>query len=429
MSIDRLKSVVEQINARIPATRGRGEEATKQALILPLLSALGYDIWNPAEVCPEYEADFAIRKGGQKEKVDLAILSDGSPLIFVEVKTIDEALDGHEGQLARYFNADRNVCLAILSNGIDYRFFTDTGDPNVMDKSPFHGMRLDAADPGLDILARFHKSVFSPEAIREFATELIYLSRMVKLLRKELDLRDKDPSEELVRWILGAEKMYEGRVTANVVERFAPISKNALTIVLRDIVRRSLAALDKGVSEPEEGADDSEVETTPESELVPGAEQEGHVKQADTEEGKESESGTRIVTTDDELECFAIIKSQFDTSDLSQLKMYDSASRQDVPVELAYKDTTGYFGIYLNRPSCWAMRIAMGGRKPWVGFNIDPEAAQELVPTDLRVLKPNAWAPFRVAIPGPDSLHTLSRLNLAAMRKVIDNRKGSPPET
>ena len=64
MSIDRLKSVVEQINARIPATRGRGEEATKQALILPLLSALGYDIWNPAEVCPEYEADFAIRKGG-----------------------------------------------------------------------------------------------------------------------------------------------------------------------------------------------------------------------------------------------------------------------------------------------------------------------------------------------------------------------------
>ena len=117
------------------------------------------------------------------------------------------------------------------------------------------------------------------------------------------------------------------------------------------------------MSEPEEGADDSEVETTPESELVPGAEQEGHVKQADTEEGKESESGTRIVTTDDELECFAIIKSQFDTSDLSQLKMYDSASRQDVPVELAYKDTTGYFGIYLNRPSCWAMRIVMGGRK------------------------------------------------------------------
>jgi len=36
-----------------------------------MLDALGYDIWNPCEVCPEYAADTAIKKAGQKEKVVL----------------------------------------------------------------------------------------------------------------------------------------------------------------------------------------------------------------------------------------------------------------------------------------------------------------------------------------------------------------------
>ncbi len=66
-----------------------------------MLETLDYDIWLPSEVCPEYEADFAIKKSGQKEKVDIAILQDEVPLIFLEVKSIDTKLDGHEGQLAR----------------------------------------------------------------------------------------------------------------------------------------------------------------------------------------------------------------------------------------------------------------------------------------------------------------------------------------
>jgi hypothetical protein len=103
--MDRLKSAVNKILARLPNARGRGEVATKQSLVLPLLDALGYDIWNPAEVCPEYEADFAIKKYGQKEKVDLALFLQDVPRIDVEVKSVDEPLDGHEGQLSRDFNA------------------------------------------------------------------------------------------------------------------------------------------------------------------------------------------------------------------------------------------------------------------------------------------------------------------------------------
>ncbi|MBK9367106.1 MAG: hypothetical protein IPN01_12445 [Deltaproteobacteria bacterium] len=91
MSLDRLKERLDQIASRVPVVRGRGEEATKQALVLPMLDALGYDIWNPVEVCPEYDADFATRKGSQKERVDLAVLVDGAPRIFLEVKSIDTA--------------------------------------------------------------------------------------------------------------------------------------------------------------------------------------------------------------------------------------------------------------------------------------------------------------------------------------------------
>ncbi|MBF0119690.1 MAG: hypothetical protein HQK79_12700 [Desulfobacterales bacterium] len=67
------------------------------------------------KVFPEYEADFAKKKSGQKEKVDFALILEGVPIIFIEVKALDIPLDVHEGQLSRYFNATTSVSLAILT--------------------------------------------------------------------------------------------------------------------------------------------------------------------------------------------------------------------------------------------------------------------------------------------------------------------------
>ena len=39
------------------------EEATKQSFILPFFQALGFDVFNPLEFCPEYVADVGIKKG------------------------------------------------------------------------------------------------------------------------------------------------------------------------------------------------------------------------------------------------------------------------------------------------------------------------------------------------------------------------------
>ncbi len=59
------------------------EEATKTSLILPFIQMLGYDIFDPAEVVPEFTADIGIKRG---EKVDYAIMQRGKPAILIECK-------------------------------------------------------------------------------------------------------------------------------------------------------------------------------------------------------------------------------------------------------------------------------------------------------------------------------------------------------
>ncbi|HCF59193.1 MAG TPA: hypothetical protein DFS52_14525 [Myxococcales bacterium] len=414
MSVEKIRAVSEKIQERLPAVRGKGEEATKQALILPMLDALGYDIWNPSEVCPEFEADFALKKKGQAEKVDFAILIDGTPRIFVEAKAVDSSLDGHEGQLARYFNAVPSVALAILTNGLEYRFFTDTGDPNVMDSAPFHVVKLDAPDTDLEVMARFGRAVFAAEPIRDFATELTYTAKIAAFLRSELDLRDRDASENLVRWILGSAGMYEGRVTANVVDRFRPIVKNGLQRVIVEIVRRSVAAIDNEVSKPDAAA-------------IQDAASAVAVRQAAETAGRvdpdPSETGRKVVTTERELEFFAIAREQFAGSPLASATIWDTSTRREVPAEVGYKDTTGYFAIYLNKPAFWALRVLSEGRTPWVGFNLKREVGLPLVPAEFKVLEPSAFAEFRVAVSGPGDLRALDRLVHLAFAQTVEEHR------
>ena len=59
------------------------EEATKQALVIPFIKALGYDVYDLNEVVPEFTADFADQKD---EKVDYAILHEDEPVVLIESK-------------------------------------------------------------------------------------------------------------------------------------------------------------------------------------------------------------------------------------------------------------------------------------------------------------------------------------------------------
>lgn len=422
MSMEKLKVVANQVISRASAVRGRGEEATKQALVLPMLDALGFDIWNPDEVCPEYSADFSIKKLGQKEKVDLAIVIENIPRIYIEVKSADSSLDGHEGQLARYFNSTPAVPLGIITNGVEYRFFSDTGEQNIMDKYPFHVVKLDALDQGLNILYRFHKSQFSPDEIRDFATQINYTKKIYSFLKKHIDLGEGVPDESFMRWILSEDGNYGGggKVTARVVERFQPIVKDAMQMVLRDIVRRSVAALDKEVSYP----------TAPVEREDLLAENVASNKKSDPDgdglasaDAKTEERASKIVTTDDELKLFELTKKIFMNSGFFGAEIFDANVRKNVPVEVGYRDTTGYFGIYFNKSSYWITRAVVESKNPWVGFNVKPEDGDKCLPKGFSRLPSHPYAEFRVAISSVEDISYLSSLLELAFKKTIDDRR------
>lgn len=77
------------------------EEATKTALILPFIQLLGFDVFNPLEVIPEFQAEAGVKKD---QRVDYALAKNGSAIILIEAKAYGEKLEEvHADQLKRYF--------------------------------------------------------------------------------------------------------------------------------------------------------------------------------------------------------------------------------------------------------------------------------------------------------------------------------------
>src|SRR5882757_2491497 len=159
------------------------EEATKNALIMPFIQIMGYDVFNPSEVNPEFIADIGIKKG---EKVDYAIMKDGEPTILIECKHHLEKLDPHNSQLFRYFHTTK-AKFGLLTNGLTYRFYTDLDERNKMDGTPFFEFNItEIKETEMVELKKFHKSYFDVESITNTASELKYLNELKTLLNKEM---------------------------------------------------------------------------------------------------------------------------------------------------------------------------------------------------------------------------------------------------
>ena len=169
------------------------EEATKTAFIMPFIKELGYDIFNPSEVIPEFVADIGIKQG---EKIDYAILKDNEPILLIECKAAGNDLNiKNESQLFRYFNAAK-AKFAILTNGIEYRFFTDLVENNKMDEKPFFSFDItQIKDNQIDELKKFHKSYFDFDNIVNTASELKYTSELKQLINFEI----ANPTPEFVK--------------------------------------------------------------------------------------------------------------------------------------------------------------------------------------------------------------------------------------
>lgn len=268
-------SFEEQIKTfidKIPSikTKLSTEESTKNSLIMPLLNILGYNVFDPTEVNPEFTADFGVKS---KEKVDYAILKDNKPIMLIECKPCTMNLGNKQAsQLFRYFS----VCeakIGILTNGLEYNFYTDLDETNKMDKKPFLTLNLEAiTDEGIAQLAKFQKELFDVETIVSQGQRMREVGDVVKILSDEMS----SPSDDFVRFV--TKKFYDGVVNQKVIEKYKPIIKSAFSQIVADRLNTKVQALQLSI--------DTDIEP---------------IEPAEADDG--------IVTTDEELLGFAIVRA------------------------------------------------------------------------------------------------------------------------
>ena len=205
------------------------EEAVKTAFILPFIKALGYDIFDPTQVIPEFTADHGVKKG---EKVDYAICNDGQINMLIEAKQLGAPLEAkHATQLFRYFSVTE-ARFAVLTDGAKYVFYSDLEKPNQMDSKPFFEFNLTSfSDYDILELKKFSKSTFNLDTIISDASNLMYLKALKNEIRKEFK---ESPSEDLVKTL--SSRVYSRRMTQHVKEQFTQLTSRALKEFIRDEV-------------------------------------------------------------------------------------------------------------------------------------------------------------------------------------------------
>jgi hypothetical protein len=339
---DDLAAHVERIRVRIPHVQG--EESTKQALVVPLLQVLGYDVFDPREVRPEYVADFAVKKAGQFEKIDYAIYINEAPAIFVECKPVGAPLADHSGQLARYFNATPSVRVGMITDGARVRVFTDLQKPNIMDSQPWLDIDLLAIKPAeLEALRRFRKTDFSSNDITALAEEMVYYNNMLAFIGTQL----REPSESFVRYVAG-EVMAGARITIKVVERLTPILRKAIQSAVVENVARSF---------------DRPTEVPPVE--VEASQPQGAVS-LDTG-AVETLSKPNVVTTAEELESFGLISRWIN-------EIYPKS-------KVSYRDSKSYFTIHQDNLRKWFVRLLLDRKPMFIALrHIKPDEAKRLAP-------------------------------------------------
>lgn len=235
-----------------------------------------YDVFNPLEVVPELDCDLAKKKG---EKIDYAIMKDGEAILVIECKHWQQSLDCHKIQLARYF-ASSKAKFGLLTNGIEYRFYTDLVKENLMDEVPFLEFNIESMkDVQIKALEKFTKENFDVNSIMNSANELKFLSELKKIIKELIE----NPSPDFVKTL--AKLVYNGKITESVLAQFTELVKKASASYVNDKISERLNIVVKTNEEEQKKVDDTVVD-------VPGNK-------------KESE----IVTTQNEIEAFYIIKS------------------------------------------------------------------------------------------------------------------------
>ena len=302
------------------------EEATKTGLVMPFLAALGYEVFDPEQVIPEFVADVGTKKN---EKVDYAIKINNRICILIECKKAGAPLDiNHASQLFRYFSTT-DARIALLTNGIEYKLFTDLDAPNRMDSKPFLEINLlDLDESLLPELSKLSKESYDEESLLNTAGDFKYL----RSIKSTLNGFFKEPSEDFVRLV--CKPIVDGAFTTSKKEQFTPLVKKACGQFLNEWMKDRLStALNVGSLDPK-----------PQAEIQ-------------SSEQSSTEQESEVVTTGEEFEGFFIVKGLL-------RKKVDSK-------RIVMRDTQSYCGILLDdnnrKPLC---RLYFNRKQKYIGvFN------------------------------------------------------------
>jgi hypothetical protein len=319
----KIKALAEQIENF--QNKLNTEEATKNALIMPLFSDLDYNVFNPTEFVPEFTADFGSKKG---ERVDYAIVMNEEVQILVETKELSDNLEKKDSQLFRYFTATK-AKFGILTNGDTYKFYTDLEQPNVMDETPFLTIKISAIkDSQINELFKFTKDNFDVDSITDSASDLKYVGLAQDYFTQQMN----HPDEEFVRLVLS--HIYDGIKTQQVIEQFTPVIAKGLNQIISEQVSSKLNhALNQTTLDTSENDKESST-VSPEKER------------------------SSIITTPEELESYAVVK----------LIIRDVLDTD----RIVYRDNHSYFNILIddnNRK--WVLRVFFKSTRNFIVLNDD----------------------------------------------------------
>lgn len=148
------------------------EAATKQTIILPILQLLGWSIFDPNEVYPEFLVE--------NRRVDYCLRLNDQNEFFIEVKRTGEDLEQHQEQLLEYAFR-QGVELAALTNGITWHFYLP------MKKGDWTARRfytIDILSQETKEISKQFNAILSKELIKDKSAikyaETIYKSRLKK---------------------------------------------------------------------------------------------------------------------------------------------------------------------------------------------------------------------------------------------------------
>lgn len=211
------------------------EEATKNSFVLPFIQMLGYNPFELDDVVPEFTADIGTKKG---EKVDYALMHDGSPSILIECKKVGSTFGEAElSQLMRYFTVT-DARFGILTDGLVYQFYSDLEEQNLMDARPFFTFKmLDFMDQDVKTLKTFTKDEFELDKALPAARRTKFLTSVKQVLQEELS----EPTEEFLAFMRG--RVYEGRQTPRIRSELDPLIRQVCKRYIEEEVQVRIKAV------------------------------------------------------------------------------------------------------------------------------------------------------------------------------------------